>query len=886
VKGPIDSVFGGADDVRSSAVTMSVRQRLSVLIGVLILIVVTVYGGAAYQGVRSSAVEEAGQRLSDAAEQLARGLSVSAGRLLEGTRARARDPALLRHLLSEAPQPEATVAALRGIGADLDIVELWDETGMPLLSTDGDFVVGDPSVREAVVAAVRAAGGAAIGPLHGARSTVYMPTAVAVSSADGERVLGHLVRWIPLQGDTAAQETISGLIGSSSAFYVANASGDVWTDLVAPVDPIPIDLSTAGPTPSTYRTADGESWLGAVARLEPAPWVVTVGYPMGRILAPARATLRQLFLLGLLILAVASALIWWMTAGLTRPLTELAEAARAIGDGELDRRVTEPPGQELTMLARAFNAMTGRVQATHQELEHRIEAVTASEGKHRATQERLRRVIGSTSAVIYEMKPGDSEPKLAWISDNVLRVLGYRVGEALEPGWWRNNVHPDDLPGLGGWIAEDDAGASTRQYRFRHHDGTYRWIRDDQRRLGRDGEGPSEVVGAWLDVTKAQDLEVQLRQAQKLEAVGRLAGGVAHDFNNLLTVILTEAQIARRAVVDDSPSARAVDSLLDAANSAAMLTRQLLTFSRKEIVALTTLDVNETVRSLHRMLRRLVGEDLTLELALADDLWAVRADRGQVEQVVANLVVNAKDAMPHGGKIVIETRNVVLDEAQDDAQLSGVSGDFVHLAISDTGTGMSDEVKAHLFEPFFTTKGVGKGSGLGLATSYTIVQQLGGHIAVHSELAVGTTVALYFPRVEGGPTRSEAEADEATPRGDETVLVVEDEPSVRRVAARILRSHGYTVLEAENGEDALALLGRVDPPDLILTDLVMPRMGGRDLAKQAMARHDGLKVLFMSGYTDDAATRHDLLTREIPFLHKPFDVAELAVRVREVLDAG
>jgi CheY-like chemotaxis protein len=338
--------------------------------------------------------------------------------------------------------------------------------------------------------------------------------------------------------------------------------------------------------------------------------------------------------------------------------------------------------------------------------------------------------------------------------------------------------------------------------------------------------------------------------------------------------------------VDDSPSARAVDSLLDAANSAAMLTRQLLTFSRREMIALTTLDINETVHALLRMLRRLIGEDLTLELSLADELWSVRADRGQLEQVLANLVVNARDAMPEGGTIVIETRNVSLGEAQGDPRLPGVRGDFVHLSIRDTGTGMTDEVKAHLFEPFFTTKGIGKGSGLGLATSYTIVQQLGGHITVESELGAGTTVALHLPRVEGDAEPGEPESIEDVPGGDETILVVEDEPAVRRVAARILRSHGYQVLEAENGEDALGLLERIAPPDLVLTDLVMPKMGGRDLARLALARIPALKVLFMSGYTDDAETRHDLLTREIPFLRKPFDVAELALRVREVLDAS
>ena len=529
--------------------------------------------------------------------------------------------------------------------------------------------------------------------------------------------------------------------------------------------------------------------------------------------------------------------------------------------------------------------MASQIQATHDELERRVLDVTASEARHRTTQERLRRVISSTSAVIYELQPHRDEPRLEWISDNVQRILGYRVGEALEPGWWRSCVHPDDRETLrGGWIAEDASGVSTRVYRFRHRDGPYRWIRDDQRRVGGEGEGTLAVVGAWLDVTEQQNLEIQLRQAQKLEAVGRLAGGVAHDFNNLLTVILAEAQTARNTVVDDSPAARAADSVLDAANSAAMLTRQLLTFSRKEMVEPTTLDLNGTVRALHRMLRRLVGEDLTLKLALGDELWPVRADGGQIEQVVANLVVNARDAMPDGGTITIETRNTTLDGSHTDGAAPRSAGDFVRLSVRDTGMGMSDEVKAHLFEPFFTTKDLGKGSGLGLATSYTIVEQLGGHIDVRSEIGVGTTVELHLPRSTAAAPGAVTLSPDAVRGGTETVLVVEDEPSVRRVAARILRSRGYTVLEAEDGEAALSILDAADRPDLILTDLVMPRMGGRDLAARALERYTGLKVLFMSGYTDDAETRQDLLAREIPFLHKPFDVVELAARVREVLD--
>ncbi len=865
---------------------MSIRHRLTLLIGLLILAVVAIYGVAAYQAIRSSAAADAGERLSSAAGLLASLVLGPAERMRTQIREAAREPGLQRYLEGGAPGREPAVAALAAPGGSSagTVIELWDERGRPLPAPGDAPPFADSAVRARVVEAVRARGDAVVGPLVSTGGGIVVPVVAPVRGSDGARVLGHLVRWVPLEVDPATRETIADLIGPGSALYVTNADGDVWTDLRRPVPAAWTDFPGAGGGLASYHTADGRSWFAATVALDDPPWIVAASLPTAQILASARSTLPQLVALGALLLLLAWLGAWGASGGLTRPLSELADAARALGSGELGRRVAEPPVPELAALAQTFNTMASQIQTTHRELERRVLDVTASEARHRTTQERLRRVISSSSAVIYELETAVDQPQLEWISDNLRRVLGYRVGEALEPGWWHACVHPDDRETLGGWIADDAPGRSTRVYRFRHKDGIYRWIRDDQRRVGGRGEGPLAVVGAWLDVTEQQELEVQLRQAQKLEAVGRLAGGVAHDFNNLLTVILAEAQTARNTVVDDSPAARASESVLDAANSAAMLTRQLLAFSRREMVEPTTLDLNEAVHALHRMLRRLVGEDLTLELAPGEGLWPVRADRSQIEQVVANLVVNARDAMPDGGAISIETSNVTLDPSPGEGAVSRAAGDFVRLSVRDTGTGMSDEVKAHLFEPFFTTKGVGKGSGLGLATSYAIVEQLGGHVDVHSEIGQGTTVDLYLPRTSAVVARASTLAPDAVVGGTETVLVVEDEPSVRRVAARILRSHGYTVLEAEDGEHALTLLEGADRPDLILTDLVMPRMGGRDLAARALQRHAGLKVLFMSGYTDDAETRQDLLTREIPFLHKPFDVVELAARVREVLD--
>jgi CheY-like chemotaxis protein len=372
-----------------------------------------------------------------------------------------------------------------------------------------------------------------------------------------------------------------------------------------------------------------------------------------------------------------------------------------------------------------------------------------------------------------------------------------------------------------------------------------------------------------------------------MEAVGRLAGGVAHDFNNLMTVVNGYGDILLNNLRPDDPHREMVAEMRKAGERAAALTRQLLAFGRKQVLAPRVLDLDEVVSEMGKLLLRTIGEDIELVLDLQPGLAPVHADPGQMEQVILNLAVNARDAMPQGGRLVIRTANVRLDEDYIRSHPGVSAGPYVLLELRDSGCGISPEAKSHIFEPFFTTKGVGKGTGLGLAVVHGVVSQSGGHIDVDSEPGRGTSFQIYLPSAELGrqPVPSVAEV-KVTPRGSETVLLVEDEEAVREVNRRILVRGGYAVLEARDGNEALRVAARHRGPiHLLVTDVVMPGMGGRQLAEQLSALRPEMKVLFVSGYPDDAVVEYGIREGEVHFLHKPFSPSALARKVRDILDA-
>jgi PAS domain S-box-containing protein len=403
---------------------------------------------------------------------------------------------------------------------------------------------------------------------------------------------------------------------------------------------------------------------------------------------------------------------------------------------------------------------------------------------------------------------------------------------------------------------------------------------------GADGR-PLGILGVTRDTAERKRLEKQLRKAQELEAIGRLSGGVAHDFNNILTAITGYSSFLLRKLDPDDPKRSDVDEIKQAADRAAALTQQLLAFSRKQVLQLQVLNLNSIVANTEKMLQRLIGEDIDLATLLDPNLGRVKADPGRIEQVIMNLAVNARDAMPQGGKLTIEATNAVLDEAYALRHVDVKPGRYVMLAVSDTGVGMDEEIQSHLFEPFFTTKEDGKGTGLGLPTVYGIVKQSNGHIWVYSELGRGTTFKIYLPRTDEAaePIRREPVPTELA-RGSETILLVEDDDVVRGLASRALTENGYSVLQAPNGEEATQVCQRLEGPlHLLLTDVVLPGgMSGRDIADRVALLRPETKVLYMSGYTDDAIVHHGVMEPGIAFLGKPFTPTALLHKLRQLLD--
>jgi PAS domain S-box-containing protein len=395
----------------------------------------------------------------------------------------------------------------------------------------------------------------------------------------------------------------------------------------------------------------------------------------------------------------------------------------------------------------------------------------------------------------------------------------------------------------------------------------------------------THFVGVLTDVTERRKLEAQFRQAQKLEAIGRLAGGVAHDFNNMLTVINGYSQIVTGMLPKHDKARELVEEIFKAGERAAGLTRQLLAYGRKQFLQPQVFSLNDLLARVDKLLRRMIGEDIELVTVAAPDLLPVKADPGQLEQVVMNLAVNARDAMPTGGKLTIETQNIQIDEGPSPARFEAPPGPYVLLAVTDTGSGMDEATKANIFEPFFTTKGEGLGTGLGLATVYGIVKQSDGQIQVYSEPGHGTTFIIYLPSATGAAlARGPGQAPQAL-GGTETVLLVEDEAAVRSLTHYVLKQYGYKVLVASSGAEALEIAARHEGPlDLLITDVVMPRMSGRQLAEALLRTRPGLGAMYLSGYTDDAVFRHGIQGPETSVLQKPFTLSALAQKVRERLD--
>jgi PAS domain S-box-containing protein len=483
---------------------------------------------------------------------------------------------------------------------------------------------------------------------------------------------------------------------------------------------------------------------------------------------------------------------------------------------------------------------------------------------------------------------------LAW-PQGLEALLGYNSSTASgEIGFWQRQIHPQDRARTAVSIRDALAAAGdhwTGEYRFRHFDGSYLDLLE-RALIVRDSTGAAiRFVGSLMDVTARKQLQDQLVRSQKMEAFGQLAGGVAHDFNNFLTTILGYSDLLLDEIGMKGAIASHISEIRSAAGRASVLTAQLLAFSRKHPLAPRVIDVNALLTNLERSLLRLLGEDISVQCNFdrAKDGLHTRVDPGQLTQIILNLVVNARDAMRNGGTLALETAALTFDAfAEREIGAEELEpGDYVRLSVTDNGTGMSDEVKQHLFEPFFTTKDEGRGSGLGLATSYGIVRQSGGQIGVESDLGRGTTVKIFLPRVPAPPPPSyKRPSGNKMPKGVESILVLEDDISVRHISVRVLRGLGYEVIEAANGDDAQQLIGERAGKkiDLLLTDMVMPHMSGRHFADWLRKTSPETRVVFISGYLEESLQPGDRREQGMFFLAKPFDPEQLAMKIREVLD--
>jgi PAS domain S-box-containing protein len=535
--------------------------------------------------------------------------------------------------------------------------------------------------------------------------------------------------------------------------------------------------------------------------------------------------------------------------------------------------------------------------AAKTELEERVAMRTAelqnANAKLNRTIQELRESEGRFRSI------ADTMPALLWMSDESgqcifvnkrwLEYSGRGIEAELGQGFVEN-THPDHRETSRrlqrNIVAERKSCVD--EYQLRGKDGKYRWFLDTSvPRFSADGRYLGHV-GVLIDIDERRQLEQQLRQSQKMEAIGQLTGGIAHDFNNLLTVIIGHTEMLAAAPDLDMSRRRQVETIDQAATRASDLTRRLLAFGRRQPLEPRKVEMNRLVSNVEAMLQRTLGESIEIECVLGGGLWPCFADPAQIEAAILNMAVNARDAMPNGGKLTIETANTRLGEDYAVVNADVEPGQYVMLAVTDTGTGMTPEVQARAFEPFFTTKEVGKGTGLGLSMIYGFVKQSGGHIKIYSEVGHGTVIKIYLPRARSGDQQaSPASQSEMAPQpgGTETILVVEDDPMVREYVVGQLQSLGYAILEAASGPAALATLDKKERVDLLFTDIVMPGgMSGRQLADEARRRHPDLKVLFTSGYTENAVVHHGRLDPGVDLLPKPFAKRALAVKVRAVLD--
>jgi PAS domain S-box-containing protein len=886
----------------------SIRRKLPLFITGLLFAVVTAFSWLAYSQLASALLATAGQRVIAVSQRLATAFAESDSRLRRDGTPLSRDSSLKRVLLT--PGESHRAAAQQVLDAErarnkkqIVVLELYNKRGQRVLLTE-------KAGRRSTALADRApmtglfAGQSLVGPLLASGDTIFTETRLPILGA-ADDTLGYLREFTSVSSSDQSGQLIRSLIGSQAVLLVGNADGSVWTDLTTQLEG-PRGAGAPGTVKETTG-ADGTRWLGAVTAVPHIPWLVWVALPRTAVIAQAREFLYRIGVIAIALIVLGTLAATILSARMVAPLVDVTHAAEGIAAGDYSRRVAVARDDEIGRLATTFNVMASGIQAATANLEQQQVQLELQQVELETSNQELQEtlLIATKAREAAEHARIRSAAVLAASLDCIITIdqRGYIV--EFNPAAERTF----------GYTAAETIGKSLHEliippsHRAAHQRGIARamatgeapvlGIRLEMPAMRADGsefpvelaiarvpvDGPPLYTGFLRDLSKHKALEAQLQQSQKMDAVGRLAGGVAHDFNNILTVILSYTELLL-ADSNGNGSLRAdIGHVRTAAERAAALTRQLLAFSRKQVMHPTVLDMNVVVGELHAMLGRVIREDVLLETKLGGGIWPVCVDRSQLEQVLMNLAVNARDAMPDGGSLLIETANVELDAAYVAHHTGAMPGNHVALSVTDTGTGMDAATCERIFEPFFTTKAPGKGTGLGLSTVYGIVKQSGGSIWVYSEPGHGTSFKVYFPRHDG-------RVDEAAPAAkvpivaqqEATVLLVEDDDAVRAATRRILERCGYTVVEAPEAETALELIHREQVQfDVVLTDAVMPGMSGLELAELLAVERPGLPLVLVSGYTEDAINRGGPLAPNAVFLEKPFTVHALSRTIADVL---
>ena len=802
----------------------SLRRQLPLTLSIVTTAILGVIVFAAFNEVESALIASSRNRARAAASQAA---SILAGSLRGSvtTFRNAADSPMLRAYL-KTRTPESLSRAREALHTTLVSPVNWRvasvvDTGGVVLAEMPVAPSGGGAMPKAFPP-INKTGLPGLQPLRSVDDGAFLEFMTPVLDDDAARTpLGQLV----IQSSFAVTPPglFSRLVGDNASVLLGNAFGGLWLDLAT---------SRRVPPPT-----DGGDTVGAEAPMDDLPLQVRTEFPREAIVAPAWRLLQRLALLGLVIAVAGAVIVRVVTLRATDPLVtediaRQVEAARVLRDNEERLRYTLSAARVGTW---EMDRYSGQMRWS------------------------------ATMGPLFGIEPKD------------LPATRERLIDL---------IHPDDRGEVTASLLRkiDDRAEHEIQFRALQPDGSYKWINGRSRLT--DTGGSLQLVGACIDITEQKQLEEQLRQAAKMDAIGKLAGGIAHDFNNMLTAILGFGEFLLEDLPPGDPRRPQVEEIMKAGRRAAELTSQLLAFSRRQLLQPKIVDVNSAVTDIIVMLRRLIGENIRLTANLAPDAAMVRADPVQLQQILMNLCINARDAMPQGGELTIDIANVDFDDTYSVQNFKVEPGSYVMIAVTDTGVGMTEEVRVRLFEPFFTTKRRGEGTGLGLATVYGAIKQAGGYVWAHGEPGKGSAFKVYLPRIDGYAADEPALAGAASGAGSETILLVEDEDAVRLLTCTILARAGYRVIEAADASEAMAkFAGAADSIALLLTDVVLPGSSGSELYRELFPRNPRLKVVYMSGYTDDSVFRTGGLEPGAVFIQKPFSAEMLKQKIREAIDS-